>query len=295
MSNFQDVTAGENWKPEPAARYNAVNQLLRDNAVSSAGTTAGNKGGNFYLRAVNSQIADDQFIVGHGYWIGAVGTSGKPARTDAAVNVQSPYEGYNESNMPWGILIDRGTVGNDGYTSYGTILISGVVIIPYSLTGDGGYTYYTGCFTLSGRDYVKVSQGRLRVLGAYADGYVCYLSPPAEFLSAYNGAFKLTRDIDGRHSVVYGPDPSANFCGFTDIPGYPEIPKVTLDDGYVGTVYLWVKYDVTADKYTVGIGALPADQTDLIYEVIGGIRNNGTFTQTLRVDTLISFGREYFL
>jgi hypothetical protein len=198
--------------------------------------------------------------------------------------------------MPWGILIDRGAVANDGYTIYGTILISGVVVIPYSLTGDDGFNFYTGCFTLSGDgEYVKVPQGRLRVLGAYADGYVCYLSPPAEFLSAHNGAFKLTRDIDGRHSVVYGPDPSANFCGYTDIPGYPTVPKVTFDAGYTGSVYLWAQYDVDTDKYTCGIGKLPADQSNLIFEEIGTIRADGTFAQILRVDTGFYFSREYFL
>lgn len=268
MSNYQDVTTGEPWKPEPAARYNAVNQLLRGNVAFSGMGTAGFTAG-VRIRVL---LPGGNYVTGKGYGYGIYTPPATFAR-DAYCVANRTSSNLKED---WGILISQSN-------SYGMLLISGLAVIPFELiteTGRGG-----GSIGLSNGEFVRLDPGEAKaeILAIGADGYLVNLLPDA-LSEVYKGEFAISGTAGAGYTVS---------AGNTDIPGNSTVPAATLPAGYTGGVYLSAPYDAETQTYSVSVGALPSP-APVLYVLLGSIDAAGNITQTYR-GTGIRFGRDYFL
>ena len=118
MSYYPDVKPGDDWKPEPAPRYNAVNRMLGDLGYSGAGRgTAGIENFNI-VSAVNRHTA----AISAGMAVEAVSA---PADADVPVIPVKPSAGA--SGTFYGVALDTLEPGD-----VGRMLLTGVTTVQLS-------------------------------------------------------------------------------------------------------------------------------------------------------------------
>jgi hypothetical protein len=113
----------------------------------------------------------------------------------------------------------------------------------------------------------------------------------------YNGPFKLQAVSPTEIEIVCGPNPSADFSGHSDVPGFYDVPKlkVTVDIATAGTyIYLYFDYNKETKKYSahLDIGSVPKDI--ILFRRIGGI-NQGKIYQSYKIDGQMRFSDDFYL
>lgn len=284
--SFQDVVPGEERQAESAARYNAVNQLLRRSFSGS-----GDFGQHISGRSVEFCNISTQVIP----CFAAVSVTGTYSGSEVQWHWSRP-DGHalvcgvpaeNELQL-WGISMDEVAPGE-----FGTLIVSGLAPAYFP----------AGC-----RQVSPSPSGLNAGNGAEVVADVCEYaggeSLPGIILlgrsrenSAYNGVFKLQRVSSTELEIVYGRDPERNYCGFTDVPGWDVIPKtkLILPENKDHLIYLTFFYDPDARVYSAEFLTEIPDEA-VFYRNIGTFRN-GMVSQALDIgssETLI-FGNEWYL
>lgn len=284
--SFADVAAGEPWRPESAARYNAVNELLRSYSGAVPEKTA----------SVNYHAVD--FINLSGDKIDAfTAVSVTGAEFSGSVPaLLTRYHGYClvravpavDESCIWGISLD--TVVHRGV---GRVALAGVV--PAWFEGSSGVRVMPTPGGLAAGN-----SGRALVLASpktyYGEKYpgIIMLGGTSADENQYMGFFKITA-VSGSEARISYPGASA-YCGKTDVPGAELVAPalVTVPQG-LQNIYLCFKYDGNKEyAHWFTAGQEPPDEADF-FTLIGTF-DNGTVYQALRIgDSTLRFGDDWYL
>lgn len=159
MSYYPDVKPGDDWKPEPAPRYNAVNRMLGDLGYSGAGRGAPGIENFNIVSAVNRHTA----AISAGMAVEAVS-----APADAAVPVIPVKPSAGASGTFYGVALDTLEPGD-----VGRMLLTGVTTVQLSSALTAGTQYVEPDSANPGK-FKAATGGRARVLvtdaGTQPDG-----------------------------------------------------------------------------------------------------------------------------
>ena len=286
--SFRDVVSGEVWRPEPAERYNAVNQLLRQERSGNVMPRRPVSGNTLDFCNV-SPTEIPRFT--------PVSITGVYAEHEQE-NLWSRYDGQVlVSGVPavndlylWGIAADSVLPGE-----FGTLTVSGltpawfpagcrrVLPTPSGLAAGDGAEVVAECVEYSSGDRFP---GIIRLGGVSGgDGGYC-------------GAFKLQAVSVQEAEIVYGMDPSREYCGRTDVPGLEFIPRgnLTLPEARLYQIYLVFFYQRDENsRYTAEfLTEIPEDA--VFYTPIGTFFN-GMVKQVLDTGSseTLFFGNTWYL
>ena len=252
MSYYPDVKPGDDWKPEPAPRYNAVNRMLGDLGYSGAGRGAPGIENFNIVSTVNRHTA----AISAGMAVEAVSA---PADADVPVIPVKPSAGA--SGAFYGVALDTLEPGDVGW-----MLLTGVTTVQLSSAPAAGTQYVEPDSANPGK-FKAATGGRARVLvtdaGIQPDGgtprptATVMLGGGGTGSGDYNGYFKVVlffkeqegniipyvRVIDGRKPPAEEFNPENDFCGYlqfgsgitlhpvpvTELPLLPEHDFVFLE------------------------------------------------------------------
>lgn len=175
MSYYPDVKPGDDWKPEPAPRYNAVNRMLGDLGYSGAGRGAPGIENFNIVSAVNRHTA----AIAAGMAVEAVSA---PADADVPVIPVKPSAGA--SGAFYGVALDTLEPGD-----VGRMLLTGVTTVQLSSAPAAGTQYVEPDSANPGK-FKAATGGRARVL-VTADTTATVMLGGGGGDSGYNGYFKI--------------------------------------------------------------------------------------------------------
>jgi len=283
---FSDTVPGTPFTGESAARFNAVNSLLRSAGVPVAENSAPPT--DFRLNFINTS------------------SQNIPAFSPVAVNSVSPgtgkdwFDGQNvvsgipaaDESLPWGIALEDVAPGQMGIAA-----ISG--LIPAYFSGEGPFV------TVSNGELISAAGGSARVLiNCREDG--CGNLLPGMLLSGgtaaipaadeYNGIFELRALSRNTVRITNGREPDSACCGYTDVPGCETIPVTDLTLSEQGEVLLYICFIRDEEKNTYSWSF----ETDvpsgvLLFKLLGKFRG-GSVSQIFESDySRMIFGEEWYL
>lgn len=286
---YQDISPDEQSRTEPAARYNAVNRMLReysgqsdpvypsfspgltviDFMNSSSGTI-----GAFTAVRILANLPPQSSGELDGRWEGQCIVCGVPA--------------YDE-NEPWGIALDEVEP-----QEYGRMALAGTV--PAVFSGSGRKV------TPSPDGLVAGDSGSAWIVAQPAESYperesfpgVILLGGGSGSVESYYGPFKLRAKSETELEVFNGALEDASYCGITDLPGLREVPRCTLSitDGSKHPVYICFFYSEN-DGYSVKIDTQKPDEA-LLWHLLGYF-HNGAVTQAYKNLGPMFFGDQWYL
>ncbi len=285
---FSDVSAGDAWQPESAARYNAVNSLLRSGSISGT-----------YESAVNDcrvEVFNHSGVTIPAFTPAAVTgchLPDDPLQRNCRLAGKVLLEVVPAQNelLPWGIVIQDIQPGSSG-----VMIISGVV--PAYFTGNGRAVTPGSGGLIAG----NCGNG-LTLLVPEKDlpGLIVLGGGSAAFGDEYRGYFKLEALSMTLLQICNGWQPDSEFCGRSDVPGLDNIPRMELEIPEALTaqlldIHLVFFYDRASKVYSVKLMYdLPEEMVFSCY--IGSFRY-GRVTQQYKAegesDKMI-FGNEWYL
>ncbi|MBO5668588.1 MAG: hypothetical protein J6S43_05635 [Lentisphaeria bacterium] len=288
---FSDTAPGSVFQGESAARYNAVNSLLRSALFPAAET--GRNPANFRLDFINASAQDISAfspvaITGVSDDIPEYHSSGCIDGLAVVAGIPAADE-----TLPWGIALEDVAPGQLGMLAF-----SGSV--PAIFSGSGTFV------AVSNGQLCAGNGGSARVLATCPTGPDGELHPGLLLLGGsgiaapeneYNGIFKLQSLSGSSLKIVNGSAPDSPYCGYTDIPGCNAIPEtvLTLPENKGSMIYLCFAYDSVSKSYSWSFeSAVPAGVK--LYRLLGRFRNGRT--EQIFSDekvTRIVFGEEWYL
>ena len=296
MDQFFDIVSGDDWQPEPAARFNAVNRLLRrTGALAEPGLTGGVPDAD----RINVCNRTGKVLAGCSPVVLSA------AQLDELSPAESPFlnitgQPYSEGCL-WGViatdLADK-ECGVAQVAGTAVVKVNGSEVLPFvrpaAWSGGVGlfYTNETVCPVLAG------DPG-----SGYALVVLMNVSP------VYSGGFKLidAREFDSNGEVtkyavrvINGADPGSEYCGQTDLgDSYPgsltEVETATLE-GVSGTAYLAARWNSDTEKYEFAVTAETAGWT--AWQMLGSWYfgdGAGTVSQYWQGGEIIYFGERFYI
>lgn len=298
MSYYPDVKPGDDWKPEPAPRYNAVNRMLGDLGYSGAGRGAPGIENFNIVSAVNRHTA----AISAGMAVEAVSA---PADADVPVIPVKPSAGA--SGAFYGVALDTLEPGD-----VGRMLLTGVTTVQLSSAPAAGTQYVEPDSANPGK-FKAATGGRARVLatdaGTQPDGGTP--RPTATVIlggggssgnPGYTGYFKVVNaseyDEEGKLTaakvrIVNGSEPLASrdhAAGSISAYGntYPIAAKtIALDGNAGGKTYVYLRFiDATAEEPAEFVSSSSRLQDNglnnllLIAEISAGVETISQLVQT---------------
>lgn len=111
----------------------------------------------------------------------------------------------------------------------------------------------------------------------------------------YNGPFKLQAVSPTEVEIVYGPNPSVDFCGYSDIPGLSNVPKMSINVSETESCQIWLYFDFDngTKKYSAHLGKTVPSNV-ILYEQIGNFII-GNLYQSHKDNNRITFGNDFYL
>lgn len=284
---FSDKVPGEIWQPESAARYNAVNAMLRN-----AGNAAGNEAeGNSYC-LLDFCNASSSVIPA----FSAAAVAGDHGDSDlrcrfsrqhgAAVVDAQPAE---DDSLPWGIALDTVEPGKTG-----VMAVCGIVPAHFSGTGK--------MLTPSSAGLIAGESGSARVIllpdekSDPALPGLILLGTGTVAKGEYYGVFKLEAVSSAKVKIINGRNPQSIYCGFTDVPGLSSIPVQTLeiDDAGSQRIFLVFFYDESTATYSAEFRTSVPEES--VFYLLLGIFDRGIVTQVWQSDSnRAEFGNSWYL
>lgn len=288
---FQDVSPGESWFPEPAARYNAVNRLLcGQDEISTGYEFPGFSGGvvDFCntsgemikpFTAVSVTGSRDYFLqqLRDSRFSGSCIVNGIPAKDDTRL---------------WGISLDE--VAPE---EFGRLQVSGVVPAWYS--GSGRRVTPGNAGLVAGESGIgEVVVSPINYDGEYKENSypgIIVLRGSAVNADSYGGTFKLQAVSPSKVEVIHGIFPDSDICGYSDVPGLYNVPRMSLELTPDETHAVWLYFDFDQDKkvYSAHLSSgLP--EGILLYRQLGYF-SGGMVTQSFRGTDMLRFGDDFYL
>lgn len=264
MSYYPDVKPGDDWKPEPAPRYNAVNRMLGDLGYSGAGRGAPGIENFNIVSAVNRHTA----AISAGMAVEAVSA---PADADVPVIPVKPSAGA--SGAFYGVALDTLEPGD-----VGRMLLTGVTTVQLSSAPAAGTQYVEPDSANPGK-FKAATGGRARVL-VTADTTATVMLGGGGGDSGYNGYFKITDASEGdafKVKVADGATGGASTCKVNNIVF--SVPAWT-SEAITATRLIVLKYTAAtkasgetpaadAKVEIVELDAMPSDDAQTAYYQIG--------------------------
>lgn len=271
MSYYPDVKPGDDWKPEPAPRYNAVNRMLGDLGYSGAGRGASGIENFNIVSTVNRHTA----AISAGMAVEAVSA---PADADVPVIPVKPSAGA--SGAFYGVALDTLEPGD-----VGRMLLTGVATVQLSSAPAAGTQYVEPDSANPGK-FKAATGGRARVLVTAGTTATVMLGGGGGD-SGYNGYFKITDASEGdafKVKVADGATGGASTCKVNNIVF--SVPAWT-SEAITATRLIVLKYTAKtsgqdAKVELVLLETLPNDDNLNCYYQIGRAivdRNGGKIQQ----------------
>ena len=286
---YQDVSPGEKWQPEAAARYNAVNRVLNEYSDLKPSGIVPNQSGMVIadFKNVSKQVIEAYT---------AVAVAGN-ASLMSSTELESRLDGFCLVNgtpavsedYPWGISLDEVQPGE-----YGRMVLVGTV--PAVFTGYGKRVTPTVNGLTAG------DAGSAWIISKPINSYPEKESYPGMILLGggsaavdnYYGPFKLLAKSETEVEVMNGALEDAAYCGICDVPGLREVPRRTLfiTDGGSHPIYIYFTYDEN-DGYSVEIDTQKPDDV-LLWNLLGYFYK-GAVKQAYKKAGAMIFGDQWYL
>lgn len=280
MSYYPDVKPGDDWKPEPAPRYNAVNRMLGDLGYSGAGRGAPGIENFNIVSAVNRHTA----AISAGMAVEAVSA---PADADVPVIPVRPSAGA--SGTFYGVALDTLEPGD-----VGRMLLTGVTTVQLSSAPAAGTQYVEPDSANPGKFKAAIG-GRARVLVTAGTTATVMLGGGGGN-SEYNGYFKVveTTDESGKAmlKIIDGADPKSNYAGSTDL-GYVPVMSIAKQTGQLYLLPEWkVQNDTRVYSFYLRYNIDPGEIRKAVK--LASILSDGTIVQR-HVTNEILWGNRFFV
>lgn len=257
-SNFSNVSSGQSWSPEPAQRYNAVNELL-----SQFGYSGSNKGkSGFVNRAAYHAVNRDSGVIGAGI---AVEPSAAALENSGLVPVKISKPG---TSALWGVSTGSVEPGKTG-----SVQLTGVITVQLASALPAGTKYVAPG---AGGKFIAASSGRAQVIAAKDLTATVILGAGGE--SRYSGFFVLKaadepeeQNATPKIKVTDGTGTLGGNAGiYVSGINLIYVPETILDVKTAGFVILEASYE--NEEWTIEIsisGNLPAFTADKFTAVLG--------------------------
>lgn len=283
--NFNDVSPGEPWQAEPAARYNQLNALLRGQIEHDPQEKMVFHG-TLTIDFINTSTETVNAFSG----VSVIGAAGNSEEQLGRFFGNCPVNGVPAVNddLPWGIALGETAPGE-----YGKLIMSGIA--PAHFTGSGKFVSPVNsglCAADSGNALVLLLPDMENALPGLV---ILGGSGPALPQEEYNGLFKLQAVDAVTLKIVNGKTPGVPDCGYTDIPGLGNIANavLTLDAEKLWYIYLLFFYDAENKRYSARISTEFAG--DAVFGELLGTFRAGRVTQVLKTMERLVFGNDWYL
>ena len=283
---FSDVSSGEAWQPESAARYNAVNLLLRTGNFTDVPENMPPDAVDVF-NASPADIAAFAPVAVTGIYKGD-----SPLQQNARFSGRAVLCGKVavDDSLPWGIALQDIPAG-----AYGTVRLYGTA--PAFFTG-------TGRFVTPGVDGLTAGESGNALAVFAPDGPSPGLivlggasgKSAGTVTDEYRGYFKLQKYGSDSVQICNGLNPALPDCGTTDVPGVTAIPQtiLVLPETLPVDLFLVFFYDSASCKYSASFRFDVPDDA-VFYRLIGRVESYGVIQSYRSSESRMSFGNEWYL